>query len=209
VALFFGRAGAGVVRGSGQIAGIGDRGTAHARGGVVEHSVGADKGLGPRLRADEARLENEGHRLGNQLVEVLDGHLDVLFFVHQDSVAVGGVLAQGGEPVAQAAFSGEEAVLKAESPGIVGVARFVEVIEGLRAVPPVGDLPAKEEEDGDRVEGGPTAGRGPPQALSQDRAQGGEVDQAQEQVERLGLWPNHRVGEMFPGGWVLEIMQPR
>ena len=120
-----------------------------------------------------------------------------MFFIHQDGVAVGGVLAQGGEPVAQAAFGREGVVLKAKSQGIVGVARFAEVSEGLSAVPLVGDLPAVEEEDGDGVEGGPAAGRGPTQPLSQDRAQGAAVDQAQEQVE---------VREVFPGGRVFQVL---
>ena len=47
----------------------------------MDQAIGTDEGLGPRLGTDEARVENEDHRLGNQLVEVLDSHLDVEFFV--------------------------------------------------------------------------------------------------------------------------------
>jgi len=42
--------------------------------------------------------------------------------VYEDCFFTGGVLADGGQPVAQAAFGGEGTVLKAEALGVVGVA---------------------------------------------------------------------------------------
>ena len=108
-----------------------------------------------------------------------------------------GVLTQGGQEVAQAAFRRVDAVMKAEALSIVGIARLVQVAQGLGASPAVGDLPAVQEEEGDGVEGAPASARGPAQALGQDRTQPGEVDQAQDQV---------KVGQELPGRRVEQIL---
>ncbi len=72
--------------------------------------------------ADEAVLDQEGDGLGQQVIETLDGDLDVLFLVDQHLLVRGGVLTQGGEPIAQAPFGGVVTVLEAETAGVVGKA---------------------------------------------------------------------------------------
>jgi hypothetical protein len=47
----------------------------------------------------------------------------VLLLVDEDGFSVGGILTKSGEPVTESAFSGEDTVLKAEAPGVLGVCR--------------------------------------------------------------------------------------
>lgn len=90
----------------------------------MDHAVGANESLFPGLGAEEASLDEEGHRLSQQLIEALDGHFDESVLVYEDGFFTGGVLADGGQPIAQAAFGREEAVLEAEASSVVGVAGF-------------------------------------------------------------------------------------
>ena len=131
------------------------------------------------------------------MVEALNGNLNLPLLVHEDGFFGSGVLADGGEPVAEAAFGGEDAVLEAEALDVVGVARVTEIAQGLGAGPFVGDPPTDEQEDGDGIERLLTPGGGPAQELGQHRAQGVEVHQTQEQIEG---------GEMFPGSRVLQAL---
>jgi hypothetical protein len=144
----------------------------------MEHAVGTDEGLLPRFLAEETVVDHQPHRLGDELVEKLDGDLKglVRILAKQDSLVADGVLADGGEAVAQAAFGGEDPLLKAKEQGEVSVARMVKVTQRLGASPAVGDLPTEEEEDGEGIEGLPPPGRGPAQQLCQDGPQGGEID---------------------------------
>jgi len=130
----------------------------------VDHSVRADESLFPGPWAEEAIFDQEEHRLDQQLVELLDGDLEMLFLVDEGGFAVGGILAKSGEPVTESSFGGEDAMLKAEEPGVLGVVRFVKVAQGLGPGPLVGNLPAGEEEDRDRIEGGPAPGEVQPRS---------------------------------------------
>jgi len=197
--LFFCRTRAGVIGRRGLVTGIGDTGAVEARGGVVDHPVGADEGLLPGLGGDEPGVKEEGDRLGDEVVEVLQGDLGASLFVYLDGdgVAVLGVAAEGRQPVAEAAFGGETAVLEAEKAGVVGVAGIAKVSQQLSAGPAVDDLPADQEEDGKGVEGEVSPGRGPSETLGQQVAQRAEVDQAEQEVE---------IGEMLPVGGLLQLL---
>jgi hypothetical protein len=164
----------------------------------VNHPVGADEGLLPGFRGDEIGVEEEGDRLRDEMVEVLNGNLHEPFFIHLDGdrVSILRVAPQGHQPVAKAALGGEDAILEAKKAGLVGVAWVVEIFQEFRSTPAVDDAPADQEEDGNRIEGDVSFGRGPPEALSQHVAERAEVDQAEQEI---------KVGEMFPVCWVIEI----
>jgi hypothetical protein len=163
----------------------------------VDHAVRADESLFPGLWAEEAVLDQEEHRLGQQEVELLGGNLKMLFLVDEDGFSVGGILTKDSEPVTETTFGGEDTVLEAEVVGILGVLGFAKVAQGPSARPVVGDLPASYQEDRDGIEGYPTSGGSPAQELGQDGAQGGEVHQAQDQIEG---------GEVLPDSGILEVL---
>jgi hypothetical protein len=117
----------------------------------VEHAVGTDQGLAPGLGAEQTGVTNQVHRTNQQLVQALDGHFDAVLLVqlHRQRVPCSvGVATEGGEEVAQPTFGGVDAVGEAKAAGIVGIARIVQVAQGLGPGPAVADLPAVEEKEG-------------------------------------------------------------
>ena len=125
------------------VTGVADSRTAHTGGSVVEHSVGADEGVFPGLRRDETGLENEGHRLNDPLIEVLDSDLGEVFFVDENRVAILRVKPKSGQPMAQSAFSRKVAIFEAKETGVVGIAGIVKLLEELGAIPAVGNSPTE------------------------------------------------------------------
>jgi hypothetical protein len=183
----------------GLVTGVGDAAAVEAGSRIVNHPVGADEGLFPGLGGDETGVEEEGDRLRNEMVEILNSDLRESVFIHCESerITVLRVAPQGRQPVAKAALGGEGAILEAKKACIVGVAWMVEVIQQLSSTPAVDDAPADQEEDGNGIEGDVSFGRGPAEALSQYIAQRAEVDQAEQEI---------KVGEMLPVGRVFEIL---
>jgi len=92
--------------------------------GVVNHSIRAGEGLLPGLRGEKAAFEEQGDRLRNELVEVLDGKFDEFVFIHLygDCIAILRVAAQSRQPGAESTCGGEDAILEAKQTGIVGPA---------------------------------------------------------------------------------------
>ena len=70
--------GAGTGRASrgGLVAGLGDAVAAQGGGRLMQHAIWADQGLFPGVLAGEARLADQAHGLGDELVEALDSHGD-------------------------------------------------------------------------------------------------------------------------------------
>jgi len=60
----------------------------------VDRAVRTDESLFPGFGTEQAGFEDEGHGLGDEAVEPLDGDLDLLLLVHEDGVLVGRVLAE-------------------------------------------------------------------------------------------------------------------
>jgi hypothetical protein len=121
-----------------------------------------------------------------ELVQVLDGHFHALLLIlfHSDRIAPGiRVVTQSREEVTQAPFGGIDARGEAEVFYKVGITFPDQVPQGLGSIPTVGDLPAVEEEDRHGVKGCLASRRGPTQALGQNGAQSGKVDQAQGQLK--------------------------
>lgn len=58
------------------VAGIANRGAASARSGVMEHAIRTDEGLLLRIPAEETVVDHQRHRLGDEVVENLDGDLN-------------------------------------------------------------------------------------------------------------------------------------
>jgi hypothetical protein len=147
----------------------------------VNHPVGADEGLFPGFGGDETGIQEEGDRLGDEIIKGLDGDLHKGIFIRRDShrIPVLRMVPQSRQPVTEAALGGEDAVFEAKDIGIIGVAWVVEVIQELRSSPAVDDSPADQEEDGNGIEGDVSLGRGPTEALSQHVAQRAEVDQSE------------------------------
>jgi hypothetical protein len=92
-----------------------------ARGSVVEHAIGANEGLLPSWRADEAGFEKQFRGLDDQLVEVFQRNLALLLPVYQDDIPILGMVSQSGEPVRQAAFGRKDTVLETKALGVVGL----------------------------------------------------------------------------------------
>jgi hypothetical protein len=111
------------------VAGVGDAAAAQAGGGVVDHAIGTDEGLLPGLGADETSVEDEGDRLSNEFVEIFNGDLDEILLIHLDCdrIPIGRVKSKGSQPVTEAAFGGEDAILEAEVLGIVGIAGMAQI----------------------------------------------------------------------------------
>jgi hypothetical protein len=165
----------------------------------VNHPVGADEGLFPGFGGDETGIQEEGDRLDDEIIEVLDGDLHKVVFIHCDShrIPVLRMASQSRQPVAEATLGGEDAVFEAKEIGIIGVAWVVDLFKEVRPAPAVDDSPADEEEDGNGIEGDVSFGRGPAETLSQHVAERAEVDQAEQEIE---------VGEMLPVGRVFEVL---
>ena len=151
----------------------------------MEHPVGANEAIFPGLRGDETSLEDEGHRLNDQLIEELDSDLSEVFFVDENRVAILRVKPKSRQPMAQSAFSGKVAIFEAKEARVVGIARIAKLFEELGAIPAVGDSPAEQKKDGDGVEGRLSPGGGPAEGLGQNVAQGTEVDQAKQEIEAV------------------------
>ena len=98
----------------------------------MDHAVRADEGLFQSVGAEEVGLDEESYRLGQQLIEVLDGYFNEPILVYEDGFFSGGVATDGGQPIAQATFGGEDAILEAKALGVVSVAR---VAQGLGTAP--------------------------------------------------------------------------
>lgn len=83
---------------------------------MMEHAIRADEGLLPRFLAEETAVDHQPDRLGNELVEELDSDLNELvrLLAQHDGLVADGVLPDGDEPVAQAAFGGEALLLEAK-----------------------------------------------------------------------------------------------
>jgi len=125
----------------------------------------------------------------------LDSDCDgILLFITEKNDLV----ADGGEPMAHAAFGGVDTILETEAEGEIGVARMSKVAQRFSAVPTVGDLPAEEQEDGDGIKGVPTAGGGPAQPLSQDGTQRIEIDQTEDDFKVRKVFQNLRVLRIVP-----------
>jgi hypothetical protein len=174
----------------------------------VNHPVGADESLFPGFRGDETAVEEEGDRLGDEIVEVLDSDLGEPVFIHRDGdgVAVLSVASQGCQPVTEAALSGKVTVLEAKPTSIVGVAWMVEVSQELGSRPAVDDAPADQEEDGNGIKGNLSPGRGPTKALRQHVAQGAEIDQAEQEIEVGEMHPSCRIVQILPAP--IDVMGP-
>ena len=148
--LLLGWAGAGRSGGGGEIARVSHRTATEARGGLVEHAIGADQGLLPGLGTDEACLMDEGDGLDQQLVEALSSDR---LTIQQDGFLGRGMLAQSSQEMAQATFGRVLVVVESEKPSIVGVAGIPQGTQDLRAMPSLDGLPADEQEEGEGVEG--------------------------------------------------------
>jgi hypothetical protein len=80
---------------------------AHTGSGIVDHPVGADPSLLPGFRGDEMRIQDQRHRSGNELVEVLDSDLDPFSLVQLDGNRIAVYLrkvTEGGEKVTHPTF---------------------------------------------------------------------------------------------------------
>jgi hypothetical protein len=137
--------------------------------------------LAPGLGTEQPGFTDQVDGTDQELIQVLDGDLDgailVQFYGHCVTIGVG-VLSQGGQEIAQTTFAGIDAISEPETFPIVDIAFLGQVAQGLGPVPFVDDLSAMKEKERYRVEGHLASGRGPAQALSQNRTQAGEIDQA-------------------------------
>jgi hypothetical protein len=166
----------------------------------VDHAIGTDESFFPSLRGDETSVKYEGNRLGDEFVEVLDSDLDEVVFIYLDGnrIPILRMKPEGGQPVAESSFAGEVVILEAKVLGIVGIAWLLQLLQQLGSIPTVDDLPAEQEEDGNRVEGSPSPGGGPAETLGQNVTEGTEVDQAEQEVE---------IGEMLPICPLFEVLE--
>jgi hypothetical protein len=104
--------------------------------------------------------------LNNQLIECLHDHLDrPILGLDQDEFTQGvSMRSDCGEEVAYCPFSGEH-IFETKALGVVSIAGFLDVAQGLSTVPAVDNLPVEQQVNGDRVEGNLATGRSPAQQI--------------------------------------------
>jgi len=127
------------------------------------------------------RVQQRGS-LGQQSVETLLGDVDrrgVAVSRKLHGVArVRRVLPECREEVTTAPFGEVDAFHEPQSGADIRVAGQCQVAQCRGARPLLRELPAVQQEHGDRIEGDPPLGRGPAQQLRQHRAQGCEVHES-------------------------------
>ena len=179
----------------GLVTGVGDGGALHPRGGGMQHAVRTNQCLRPRVWAEQAGRADQLDGLNNQVVEVLPADLELGGLVHRD-LGPFGMLPQRREEMAHAAFGRKDPRRETKAFGIVSIAFLRQVLEGLGPRPTIGQLPAIQQEEGDRIKRFISAGGDPAKALRQHRTQAGVVDEPQSQIE---------IAQVFPGGRIVQV----
>jgi len=139
--------------------------------------------------------------LGDEVIELLaQPDFPLRFILVQGWVRTGRVLTEGGEKVAQTAFGGILTRTKTKKMGQISVAGLRQFAQHFRPIPPLAQLPAQQEEEGNGVEGHLSPRGPPPQLLRQDGTEAAEIHQMQQKLKLRQGCPGLRFLQGFVAG---------